>query len=176
MQLYFLLKQQTSKIKLLWVIRRFAFLCIHTMYMPEIFCIHEPIAAFWKITNQQQCYAHDVTWSVGKGRIVESLQSPCIHTMSHWSSGLPVCFPSWGTGVQSPGGYLCETGIHLLACLATECCIQLQYRIYSVMYAVRSVYTVCMYSSRWESRFLKLEFLPKYRYRSQLIATTAHFS
>jgi hypothetical protein len=46
---------------------------------------------------------------------VESMQSHCIHTMSHWSSGLPVCFPSWGTQVQSPGGYLCETGILLLA-------------------------------------------------------------
>jgi hypothetical protein len=46
---------------------------------------------------------------------VESLQSHYIHTMSHWSSGLPVCFPSWGTRVQSPGGYLCETGILLLA-------------------------------------------------------------
>jgi hypothetical protein len=34
--------------------------------------------------------------------------------MTHWSSGLPVCFPSWGTRVQSPGGYLCETGILLL--------------------------------------------------------------
>jgi hypothetical protein len=29
-----------------------------------------------------------------KNITVESLQSPCIHTMSHWSSGLPVCFPS----------------------------------------------------------------------------------
>ncbi len=45
---------------------------------------------------------------------VEILQSHCIHTVSHWSSGLPVCFPSWGTRVQSPGGYLCETGILLL--------------------------------------------------------------
>ncbi len=37
------------------------------------------------------------------------------HTMTHWSSGLPVCFPSWETRVQSPGGYLSETGILLLA-------------------------------------------------------------
>ncbi len=49
------------------------------------------------------------------GRVVESLQSHCIHTMSHWSSGLPVCFLSWGTQVQSPGGYLSETGLILLA-------------------------------------------------------------
>ncbi len=35
--------------------------------------------------------------------------------MSHWSSRLPVCFPSQGTQVQIPGGYLCETGILLLA-------------------------------------------------------------
>jgi hypothetical protein len=27
-------------------------------------------------------------------RIVESLQSHCIHTQFHWSSGPPVCFPS----------------------------------------------------------------------------------
>jgi hypothetical protein len=46
---------------------------------------------------------------------MESLQSHCIHTQFHWSSGPPVCFPSWGTRVQSPGGYLCETGILLLA-------------------------------------------------------------
>ncbi len=42
-----------------------------------------------------------------KDYIVESLQSQCIHP--------PVCFPLWGTQVQSPGGYLCETGILLLA-------------------------------------------------------------
>jgi hypothetical protein len=47
-------------------------------------------------------------------RSVESLQSHCIHTMSHWSSGLPVCFLSCGTQVQFPRGYLCETGILLL--------------------------------------------------------------
>jgi hypothetical protein len=49
------------------------------------------------------------------GSPVESLQSHMILTMSHWSSGPPVCFPSWGTRVQSPGGYLCETKILLLA-------------------------------------------------------------
>jgi hypothetical protein len=49
------------------------------------------------------------------GSPVESLQSHFILSMSHWSSGLPVCFPSWGTRVQTPGGYLCETGILLLA-------------------------------------------------------------
>ncbi len=31
------------------------------------------------------------------------------------SSGPPVCLPSWGTWVHSPRGYLCETGILLLA-------------------------------------------------------------
>ncbi len=49
------------------------------------------------------------------GSSVESLQSHHIHNMSHWSSGLPVCFPLWGTRVQTPGVYLCETGILLLA-------------------------------------------------------------
>jgi hypothetical protein len=51
--------------------------------------------------------------------VVESLQSHMIITMSHWSSGLPVCFPPQGTQVQIPWGDLCETGILLLACLAT---------------------------------------------------------
>jgi hypothetical protein len=37
---------------------------------------------------------------------VESLQSHCIHTQFHWSSGPPVSFPSWGTQLQSPGGVL----------------------------------------------------------------------
>ncbi len=40
------------------------------------------------------------------GSAVKSLQSHFILTMSHWSSGLPVCFPSWGTQVQTPGGVL----------------------------------------------------------------------
>jgi hypothetical protein len=35
--------------------------------------------------------------------------------MSHWSSGLPVCFPLQGTWAQNPWGDLCETGILLLA-------------------------------------------------------------
>jgi hypothetical protein len=48
------------------------------------------------------------------GSPVESLQSHCIHTMSNWSSGLTICFPSWWTRGQSPGGYLCETRILLL--------------------------------------------------------------
>jgi hypothetical protein len=47
-------------------------------------------------------------------RGVESLQSHCIHTMSHWSSWLPIYFLSWGTRVQSAGEYLCETRILLL--------------------------------------------------------------
>ncbi len=53
-----------------------------------------------------------------EGSPLESLQSHCINTISHWSSGLTVCFPSWGTQVQSSGGHLCETGILQLA-LAT---------------------------------------------------------
>jgi hypothetical protein len=38
--------------------------------------------------------------------MVESLQSHFILTMSHWSSRLPVCFPSQGTQVQIPRGVL----------------------------------------------------------------------
>ncbi len=50
-----------------------------------------------------------------RGSPVESLQSHCIHTQIHGSSGPPVCFPSWGTWVQSPGGTYVKTGILLLA-------------------------------------------------------------
>ncbi len=46
---------------------------------------------------------------------MESLQSHCIQTQFHWSSSPLVCFPSWGTWVQSSEGYFCETGILLLA-------------------------------------------------------------
>ncbi len=49
------------------------------------------------------------------GSPVESLQSHLILTMSHWPSGLPVCFPPEGTQVQIPWGDLCETEILLLA-------------------------------------------------------------
>ncbi len=49
------------------------------------------------------------------GSPVENLQSHYILTMSHWSSGLPICFPPQGTQVQIPWGDLCETGILLLA-------------------------------------------------------------
>jgi hypothetical protein len=48
-------------------------------------------------------------------KIVRSLQSHFILTMSHWFSGLPVCFLSQGTQVQITWGDLCETGILLIA-------------------------------------------------------------
>ncbi len=51
----------------------------------------------------------------GGGSPVERLQSHFIPTMSHWFSGLPVCFPSQGTRVQNPWRDLWETGILLLA-------------------------------------------------------------
>ncbi len=38
--------------------------------------------------------------------VVESLQSHMIFTMSHWSSGVPVCFLSQRTQVQIPRGAL----------------------------------------------------------------------
>jgi hypothetical protein len=40
------------------------------------------------------------------GSPVESLQSHFILTMSHWSSGLTLCFPSQGTWVHIPWGVL----------------------------------------------------------------------
>jgi hypothetical protein len=52
-----------------------------------------------------------MSWPYDKDNAVKSLQSYFILTMSHWSSGLPVCFPLQGTRVQIP----CEIGIYLLA-------------------------------------------------------------
>jgi hypothetical protein len=54
-----------------------------------------------------------------KNQLVESLQSHIILTMSHWSSGLPVASRHKGPRFKSPEGYLCETRILLLRCLAT---------------------------------------------------------
>jgi hypothetical protein len=54
------------------------------------------------------------SWLLG-GSPVENLQSHFILIMSHWSSGLPICFPSEGPGFKNPWGDLCETGILLLA-------------------------------------------------------------
>ncbi len=42
--------------------------------------------------------------------LVQILQSHFSHTMSHWSGGLPVCFPSQGTRVENSWGALYETG------------------------------------------------------------------
>ncbi len=42
----------------------------------------------------------------GKCRPEENLQSQFILTMSHWSSGLPICFLSQGTQLQIPWGVL----------------------------------------------------------------------
>ncbi len=49
------------------------------------------------------------------GSPVESLQSHFILTMSHWSSWLLFASRHKGPRFKSPGGYLCETGILLLA-------------------------------------------------------------
>ncbi len=74
---------------------------------------------------------------------VESLQSHFILTMSHWSSGLPICFPS--QGFKSPGGYLCETGIPLLAMSRYT-----PARLYSLSLSLQYIYihilyTLCVY-------------------------------
>jgi hypothetical protein len=66
---------------------------------------------------------------------VESLQSHFILTMSHWSSGLPVCFPSQGTQVQIPWEVLTwnrdspvsDVSLHtnLVRCLIPHGCVLL---------------------------------------------------
>ncbi len=96
-------------------------------------------ASSWTVTRPLSCQCDNPTWShtallsrfhtrcrssfwlhnrhsqlLGESP-VESLQSHYVHTISHWSSSLPICFPSWGTRVQSLGGYWCGTGILLLA-------------------------------------------------------------
>jgi hypothetical protein len=47
--------------------------------------------------------------------IGEQLQYHCIHTQFHWSSGPPFASRHEGSGFNPQGGYLCETGILLLA-------------------------------------------------------------
>ncbi len=65
-------------------------------------------------SKQTEVYRYRFPFIENKRKFVESLQSHCIHIQFHWSSGPLVCFPSWGTGVQSPGGYLCDARILLL--------------------------------------------------------------
>ncbi len=53
------------------------------------------------------CLPHQIRRSrLLGGSPVESLQSHFIFTMSHWSSGLTLCFPSQGTWVQISWGVL----------------------------------------------------------------------
>ncbi len=84
----------------------------HTALLP-------PFHSHWRPSFR----LHNIVGCWG-GSPVESLQSHSIYTHSHWSSGSTLCFPSWGTRVpvQSPGEYLCGTGILLLAlsCYSTQ--------------------------------------------------------
>jgi hypothetical protein len=53
------------------------------------------------------CYEQTITYFYFVDRIVQDkmvVWRACILTMSHWSSGLPVCFLSQGTQVQIPRG------------------------------------------------------------------------
>ncbi len=61
-----------------------------------------------KLIDAKKVY-QKISWDYpfkAKKWLVKSLQSQCIHTQFHWSSGPPVRFLSWGTGVHSPGRYL----------------------------------------------------------------------
>jgi hypothetical protein len=77
------------------------------------------------------------------GSPVESLQSHMILTMSHSSSGLPVCFPPLGTQVQIPWVDLCETGILLLALSRYDILVMYQYT-YGYVYLCAYIY-ICVY-------------------------------
>jgi hypothetical protein len=88
------------------------------------FNLHETCLQGWKRLVKPKCLVglcptKNKNWKLLSGKrmdgFVESLQSNFILTMSHWSSGLPVYFPSQETQVQNPWGDLCETGILLLA-------------------------------------------------------------
>jgi hypothetical protein len=84
---------------------------IHSEYSGNIRGIGDiPVAS--RLIMYTQAGIEAVTFG-GSGNLcpVECLQSHFILTMSHWSSGLPVCVLSQGTRVQNPRGYLCETGI-----------------------------------------------------------------
>ncbi len=83
--------------------------------LTQLFCHNSTLAAGPSsgfTTNIVGC------WGEPCGEPAISLHS-YTNTQFHWSSSPPVCFPSWGIRVQSPGGYLCETGILLLAVSAT---------------------------------------------------------
>jgi hypothetical protein len=58
-----------------------------------------------------------------RGSPVESLQSHCFDTMSHWSSRLPICFSSWGSQVPFPGGTSVKPGFSCLRCFDTCDCL-----------------------------------------------------
>ncbi len=51
-------------------------------------------------------FSSPFSYFFSKWHCVESLQSHSILAMSHWSFGLPVCFPSQGTQIQIPRGVL----------------------------------------------------------------------
>ncbi len=65
-------------------------------------------------------FTTDVVGCWGGG---EPCGEPAISLHSHWSSGLPVCFPSQGTQVQNPWGDICETGIILIVLLYLLLCL-----------------------------------------------------
>jgi hypothetical protein len=60
------------------------------------------------------------------GSPVKSLQSDFIFTMSHWSSGLPVCFPSQGTQVQIPRGVIMWNRDSPVSVVSLQYCICFQ--------------------------------------------------
>ncbi len=64
----------------------------------------KPVGAIFSTTFRDFCTVNSQTPVCGEPAISLHLH------MSHWSSELPVCFPSWGTWVQSPGGTYVKPG------------------------------------------------------------------
>ncbi len=69
--------------------------------LTQLFC-----PSFTLAVGPPSSFTTDGVAAGGGGEHMESLQSHFILTMSHWSSGLPVCFLSQGIQVQIPWGVL----------------------------------------------------------------------
>ncbi len=76
---------------------------------------HTDLLFRFHVHCRSSCWLHNWNSWLQGGSPVEGLRSHCIHTQFHWSSGSTICFRYERPGFNSPAGYLCETGILLLA-------------------------------------------------------------
>ncbi len=99
-------------------------LCINWLYIylvqKELLIFHKDIGMWKNTIDLLFCLSGTIKQISVSSNVKVRMWTACnltafIFTQSHWSSGSTICFSSWGTRVQSPGEYLCETGILLLA-------------------------------------------------------------